>query len=147
MAASNLRRLAIWLSGCAAISTAGCEKPAGDDMSWAQSALARNPQLKVLSVDRQAHAFTVRLKDSGELRIVQADALVAVLPDPAGEHGGAGRRSPAARLKRLPQRPLPRPHLSRARARARRGGGASRRSGRHRIRARLQHQLGAREWR
>jgi hypothetical protein len=38
-------------------------------------------------VDRQARAFTVRLKDTGELRIVRADELVGSLPQmvPAAE--------------------------------------------------------------
>jgi len=31
---------------------------------------------QVLSIDRQARAFTVRLKDTGELRIVRADEVV-----------------------------------------------------------------------
>jgi hypothetical protein len=52
-------------------------------MSWAQGALQRNERLQVLSVDRQARAFTVRLKDTGELRIVQADEVVGSLPSPA----------------------------------------------------------------
>jgi hypothetical protein len=71
---------AIWICSCVLIAVAGCAKPARDDMSWAQSALERNGQLQVLSVDRQARSFTVRLKDSGELRIVQADEVVGGLP-------------------------------------------------------------------
>jgi len=54
-------------------------------MSWAQGALERNGRLQVLSVDRQARAFTVRLKDTGELRIVRADEVVGSLPQSAGE--------------------------------------------------------------
>ena len=85
MAASNARLPAIWMCGCAVFALAGCDKPARDDMSWAQGALERNGRLQILTVDRQAHAFTVRLKDTGELRIVQADEVVGSLPTPAGE--------------------------------------------------------------
>jgi hypothetical protein len=74
---------------CAAalVAVAGCDKSARDDMSWAQGALERNGSLQVLTVDRQARAFTVRLKDTGELRIVRADELVGALPQvmPAAE--------------------------------------------------------------
>jgi hypothetical protein len=85
MAALNARLPVIWMCGCAIVALAGCDKPARDDMTWAQSALERNGRLQILTVDRQAHAFTVRLKDTGELRIVQADEVVGSLPTPAGE--------------------------------------------------------------
>jgi hypothetical protein len=85
MAASNARLPAVCLCGWAVFALAGCDKPARDDMSWAQGALERNGRLQILSVDRQAHAFTVRLKDTGELRIVQADEVVGDLPLPADE--------------------------------------------------------------
>jgi hypothetical protein len=85
MAASNARLPAIWMCGCTIVALAACDKPARDDMSWAQSALERNGHLQILTADRQAHAFTVRLKETGELRIVQADEVVGSLPSPAGE--------------------------------------------------------------
>jgi hypothetical protein len=78
---------AIFTCAAALVAVAGCDKPARDDMSWAQGALERNGSLQVLTVDRQARALTVRLKDTGELRIVRADELVGSLPQvvPAAE--------------------------------------------------------------
>jgi len=109
MAASNAPRLAaIWICGCALVALAGCEKPARDDMSWAQSALERNGSLQILSVDRQAHAFTVRLKDTGELRIVQADEVVGALPTPAGAADTA-RRGPIVAADAAPPAAAPVP--------------------------------------
>jgi hypothetical protein len=43
-------------------------------------------------VDRQARAFTVRLKDTGELRIVQADEVVGSLPQAAPPAEAASAR-------------------------------------------------------
>ena len=80
LAALRERRAALLICACALAALTGCEKAARDDMSWAQSALERNGQLQVLSVDPQARSFTVRLKDTGELRIVQASAVVGTLP-------------------------------------------------------------------
>jgi hypothetical protein len=65
------------------VALAGCQKTPRDDISWAQRALERNPQLQIVAVDRQARAFTVRLKDTGELRMVQADDVVGSLPSVA----------------------------------------------------------------
>jgi hypothetical protein len=83
MASSSTRWLAIWLCGWALVVLAGCQKAARDDISWAQRALERNQQLQIVAVDRQARAFTVRLKDTGELRMVQADDVVGSLPSVA----------------------------------------------------------------
>jgi len=49
-------------------------------MRWAQDALERNGRLEVVAVDPKARAFTVRMKDTGELRIVQASEIVGSLP-------------------------------------------------------------------
>ncbi|MFO7303967.1 MAG: hypothetical protein C0P74_000495 [Gammaproteobacteria bacterium] len=51
------------------------EQPTAVD--WAQAALARNPQLEVLATDRQAEIFTVRDKQTGEIRTVKMQELVA----------------------------------------------------------------------
>jgi hypothetical protein len=48
-----------------------------DEMGWARAVLERNDKLQVVAVDSQARTFTVRLKDSGELRIVPIDQLTA----------------------------------------------------------------------
>lgn len=97
LAALRERRAALLICACALAGLTGCEKAARDDMSWAQSALERNGQLQVLSVDRQARSFTVRLKDSGELRIVQADELVGGLPISAAVASAANPVAPAAK--------------------------------------------------
>ena len=83
MTASTARTAAIWICGAALAGLAACEKPARDNMSWAQGALERNGRLEVLTVARQARAFTVRMKDTGELRVVQADDIVGSPPQPA----------------------------------------------------------------
>src|ERR1700733_6180709 len=80
MAASNLRLPAIFWCSCALLALAGCQKTPRDELGWAQASLERNANLQVLSIDPKARAFTVRLKDSGELRIVRVDEIVGSLP-------------------------------------------------------------------
>jgi hypothetical protein len=68
------------LSGpaCAAVLLlAGCAHEGQDQMSWARAALERNSQLEVVAADPQSHTFTVRVKESGELRVVRADQVMA----------------------------------------------------------------------
>jgi len=55
-----------------------------DDMKWARAALDRNDHIQVVASDPQARTFTVRLKESGELRVVTIDQLVAGPPLIAG---------------------------------------------------------------
>ncbi|MBS0380255.1 MAG: hypothetical protein JSS29_17375 [Proteobacteria bacterium] len=76
----TVRPLVLGLAACAAaVLLAACarENPALDQMSWARAALQRNPQLTIESEDAKSHTFTVRLKDTGESRVVSADAVVA----------------------------------------------------------------------
>lgn len=54
-------------------------------MSWARSALERNGKIEIVATDPQSRTFTVRQKDTGELRMVRADELV----------GGAGAAAAA----------------------------------------------------
>jgi hypothetical protein len=56
---------------------AACGREGQDEMSWARAALERNKALEIVAADQQSHTFTVRLKDSGELRAVRADEIVA----------------------------------------------------------------------
>jgi hypothetical protein len=56
---------------------AACGREGQDEMSWARAALERNSNIEVVATDRQSRTFTVRLKDSGELRMVRADQLIA----------------------------------------------------------------------
>ena len=104
MASSNPRLPAVCLCGWALVALAGCQKAARDDISWAQRALERNDTLQVLSVDPQARAFTVRLKATGELRIVQADEVVGMLPSPAppAVPTAAARETPARSASAAP---------------------------------------------
>jgi len=59
---------------------AACGREGHDEMSWARAALERNNGVEVVAADQQSHTFTVRLKDSGELRTVRADQIVAYPP-------------------------------------------------------------------
>jgi hypothetical protein len=54
-----------------------CGREGPDEMSWARAALERNKALEVVAADQQTRTFTVRLKESGELRAVRADEIVA----------------------------------------------------------------------
>ncbi len=61
-------------------------------MSWARAALERNDRVEVVAADPQSRTFTVRVKDTGELRIVRADQLIAAPAAPAARQ--APRRPP-----------------------------------------------------
>ena len=63
---------------------AACGREGQDEMSWARAALERNSSVEVVAADQQSHTFTIRLKDSGELRTVRADQIVAAPPVTAG---------------------------------------------------------------
>ena len=77
---------------CAAL--AGCSRgPTGqDEMSWARTALERNAHLEIVATDAQARTFTVRLKDSGELRVLPLDQIAA---GPTGEATPGSATAPA----------------------------------------------------
>jgi hypothetical protein len=72
---------------------AACGREAQDEMSWARAALERNAGVEVVAADQQSHTFTIRLKDSGELRTVRADQIVAAPP------GGAAGTALTAQSK------------------------------------------------
>jgi hypothetical protein len=62
------------------VALAACAREAQDhpdQMSWARAALERNERLEIVAADPRTQTFTVRLKDSGELRMVRADQLSA----------------------------------------------------------------------
>jgi hypothetical protein len=56
---------------------AACAREGQDEMSWARAALERNDRIEVVSADPQSRTFTVRVKDTGELRMVRADQVIA----------------------------------------------------------------------
>jgi hypothetical protein len=80
---------------CAAlVLLAGCAREGRDQMSWARAALERNGQIEIVAADPQSRTFTVRVKDSGELRMVRADQVVA---EPAlGAESSTAAVAPAA---------------------------------------------------
>ncbi|HXO26544.1 MAG TPA: hypothetical protein VOA80_04315 [Thermoanaerobaculia bacterium] len=68
-------------------------------MSWARAALERNDRIEVVSADPQSRTFTVRVKDTGELRMVPADQVIAGPSLPATAAAAAttaGTAAPAA---------------------------------------------------
>jgi hypothetical protein len=70
----------------AALTLAACGREGQDEMSWARAALERNSAIEVVAADQQSRTFTVRVKDSGELRVVPADQLVASPPGFTGSN-------------------------------------------------------------
>jgi hypothetical protein len=69
---------------------AGCSRMAGDSgrLNWAKAALERNPDIEVVGVNRRAGTVTVRLRDSGQTRVVRAAQVVGTLPPQAGATAG-----------------------------------------------------------
>src|SRR5258708_25242279 len=78
------------------VGRAACAQEGQDEMSWARAALARNDRIEVVGADQQTRTFTVRVKDTGELRVLRADQLIAgpalaanAPPAAAPAHGAA----------------------------------------------------------
>jgi len=76
------------------LALSACSRESVDEMSWARAALERNNRLEVVAADRETRTFTVRLKDSGELRMVRLDQLIAA-PPTAAEAVATAAASPA----------------------------------------------------
>jgi hypothetical protein len=75
-------------------------EPAGEgasELKWARLALARNPTLEIIATDAIAGVFTVRFKDTGEVRAVKVGDLaatpLAALTAPG--HSTAATQTPA----------------------------------------------------
>ncbi len=85
----GLTGLALLSLGFAACGKLGVGGQGGDQMSWARAALERNSHLEVVASDPQSNTFTVRVKDTGELRMIRADEVVGAPP-------GGGGASPAS---------------------------------------------------
>ncbi len=66
----------------ALLGLAACSKldSTHSEMDWARAALARNDRLEVVAADAQASTFTVRIKDTGELRVMRLDQVVGGPP-------------------------------------------------------------------
>jgi hypothetical protein len=84
------------LAPCAAlVLLAACARGGQDEMSWARAALERNGQIEVVASDAQTRTFTVRVKGTGEVRIVRVDQLVGD-PSAASASAPALAATPAA---------------------------------------------------
>lgn len=103
----RLPRGLIGLAGFVLIGIAGCSKiglGGQDEMAWARAALERNGSLEVVAADQQTSTFTVRLKSSGELRMIRVDEVVggppgaveSAKPSGASPTTTAGSSSPTA---------------------------------------------------
>ncbi len=90
-------------------------QPASQDsaMDWARAALERNPHLELVATDAEAQVFTLRDRQSGEIRAVKLDELAAApvaqlsqrstaLPAPALE-AAANTPAPTASADPLPR--------------------------------------------
>src|SRR5690606_33148821 len=78
---SSLRTV-LFASTCVVLAACQQERaaqPASQDaaMEWARSGLERNPQVELIATDAQAQVFTVRDRQSGEVRAVKLDELAA----------------------------------------------------------------------
>jgi hypothetical protein len=83
-------------TSCATLlALAACARSAPDEMSWARSALERNNKIEIVATDPQSHTFTIRQKDTGELRMVHADELVGAA-GAAAAPGAPGAAAPAS---------------------------------------------------
>jgi hypothetical protein len=51
-----------------------------DEMSWARAALERNDRIEIVAADPATSTFTVRIKETGDLRMVRADQVIAGPP-------------------------------------------------------------------
>jgi hypothetical protein len=73
------------LSALTLLGLAACSKPDSgqNEMSWARAALERNGRIEVVASDAQASTFTLRMKDTGELRVVALNQVIAGPPSAA----------------------------------------------------------------
>ncbi|HYM28565.1 MAG TPA: hypothetical protein VET66_10470 [Steroidobacteraceae bacterium] len=90
----------------ALLALAGCAKQGQDEMGWARTALERNAQIEIVAADPQSRTFTVRVKDTGELRMVRADEVVAG-PSGTALAAGAPPAEPAASAAAPPPQSAP----------------------------------------
>jgi hypothetical protein len=103
-------------AACVALLALGaCGRQGQDEMSWARAALERNADLEVIAADPQSHTFTVRLKGTGELRMVRADQVVASGVPAAGQVTAATPQPPPSTATTAPA-PAPAPAATEAAA-------------------------------
>jgi hypothetical protein len=84
------------LAACGKVNVGG----GSDEMSWARAALERNDKIEIVATDPATNTFTIRIKDTGDLRTVRADQVVATPPGvtaaTTGAAGGAAAPSNSA---------------------------------------------------
>ncbi len=71
--------------------TTAAPNEAASELKWARLALARNPTLEIIATDSAAGVFTVRFKDTGEVRAVKMGDLAAA---PASALSASTRTAP-----------------------------------------------------
>jgi hypothetical protein len=80
----GVHALRVALAAVALFSITACGKlglgGSSDEMSWARAALERNDRIEVVAVDPATNSFTVRIKETGDLRMVRVDQVVAGPP-------------------------------------------------------------------
>jgi hypothetical protein len=96
----RLPRGLIGLAGIVLLGTAACSNlgvGGQNEMAWARAALERNGSLEIVAADQQTSTFTVRLKNSGELRMIRVDQVVGGPPWTleSAEHSGASSTTTA----------------------------------------------------
>jgi hypothetical protein len=75
------KTMTLTLAASALLLALGCSSQGTSELDWARAALARNPNLEVLSVDEQAGVFTVKDLTTMKIRKLRVDEIAAV---PAG---------------------------------------------------------------
>jgi hypothetical protein len=97
------------------LALAACARSAPDEMAWARSALERNNKIEIVATDPGGRTFTVRQKDTGELRMVRADELVGGAAVAAASAAPAAAGPPAAAVAATAaSAPAPQPPASTA---------------------------------
>jgi hypothetical protein len=89
---TGLALLGLSFAACGKLNVGGAGT---DEMSWARAALERNSRLEVVAADPQSNTFTVRVKDTGELRMIRANEVVGGPPG-GGTSSDASSPPPAA---------------------------------------------------
>ena len=84
------------------LSLGACDLQGRDEMSWARAALERNAAIEVVATDQQSRTFTVRVKDTGEVRTVRADQVMAA-PLAAGDNAGGAASARALAISSVPR--------------------------------------------
>src|SRR5256885_748437 len=78
------------------LALAACAQQGQDEMSWARAASARTAGMEGVAADPRSRTFTVRVKDTGELRMMRADELIAGPALPAKAPAAAAAADTAA---------------------------------------------------